>query len=59
MDIFHVTSPTPLTWYFIYYLFDGNGLSAVSYIYAKIDLFYLETFSIGFWHLIVSKIDLL
>ncbi len=25
IDIFHVTSPTPLTSYFIYYLFDGNA----------------------------------
>lgn len=48
MDIFHVTSPAPLTWYFIYNLFDGNDLSALSDSYAKIDFFYLETFSIGF-----------
>lgn len=48
MDIFHVTSFTPLTWHFINNVFDGNDLSAVSVSYAKIDFLYLETFSIGF-----------
>lgn len=57
MDMFRVTSFTPLTWHFINNAFDGNDLSAVSVSYARIDFLYLETFSIGFWHLIVSKID--